>query len=209
MGRVTDVEDAVPALRACPTCGRLDRVANVAAVREHVAGTPLSVPPAVPAGGPAGASEPVLMWERAMPRPTRLERALSSAPRSSVRVWAIPGVLVGALAAGTFYLYHGAVHDGLPFPLDIPLFFTGISALLLLLASTVHLRLGPVRRGRERAEEVSRLGWYCGRCGTVYFQQHQAPEGAQDSKPYSLAQFRRFVFRAGGYEHLVNVRSVR
>jgi hypothetical protein len=206
---VTDVEDAVPALRACPTCGRFDRVANVAAVREHTAGTPFVAPPAAPTGRAAGAPEPVLMWERAMPRLTRLDRALSPAPRSSVRAWAIPGVLVGALAAGTFYLYHGAVHVGLPFPLDIPLFFTGFSAALLLLASTVHLRLGPVRRGREKAEEISRLGWYCGRCGTVYFQQHQAPEGAQHSKPYSLAEFRRFVFRAGGYEHLVDVRSVR
>ena len=198
-----EVEDAVPALRACPTCGRFDRVANVAAVREHSAGTALAGPSA--AASPA----PVLMWERSTPRLTRLERALSPAPRSSVRTLAIPGVLVGAMAAGTFYVYDHAVHDGLPFPLDIPLFFTGFSALLLLLASTVYLRLGPVRRGREKAEEVSRLGWYCGRCGSIYFQPHQAPEGAQHSKPYSLAEFRRFVFRAGGYEHLVNVRSVR
>ena len=189
-----EVEDAVPALRACPTCGRFDRVANVAAVHERSA---------------TAAPAPVLMWDRSTPRPTRLQRALSPAPRSSVPRLAIPGILVGAMAAGTFYLDHVAYRDGLPSPIGIPLVFTGFSALLLLLAAAVHVRLKPVRRGRERAEEVSRLGWYCGRCGSVYFQPHQVPEGAQHSKPYSLAEFRRFVFRAGGYEHLVDVRSVR
>jgi hypothetical protein len=118
----------------------------------------------------------------------------------------VTGIFGGALAAGGYELGKGGSGS---FPPAFELAFIAATGLSLLLAAVVRLRLRPVRRGWAKAEEASRLGWYCSRCGTVYFQQYQAPEGAEDSKAYSLAQFRRFVFRAGGYEHLTDVRSVR
>lgn len=189
--------------------------------------------------GPDQPAIPGAIEHRTVRRPTPLGRRLSPAPQNTARPLATLGVFFGAVSAGLFYLDRSAFQDTAgsvqspfpgqptvgsvpsyvsgpttaaaqsPLPVAVPVALGVLCVVLVLLAVVVRHRSGPVRRGRTKAEEASRLGWYCGRCGTVYFQPGTAPEGAQDSKSYSLEEFRRFVFRAGGYEHLVNVRSVR
>lgn len=207
---MVEPEDAKPESRPCPNCGRFDRVANVAAVREHEA-EPGGSKRAIPAFGEPGRALLPALPPRYRPRtrPTRLGRRLSPMPLSSAGPLVVTGLFAGVLAAGGYELHKGSVQYGSSFPFGLVPAFVGAAAVSMLLAAAVRLRLRPVRRGWAAAEQVSRLGWYCSRCGTVYFQPHQAPEGAEDSRSYSLAEFRRFVFRAGGYEHLVNVRSVR
>ena len=107
------------------------------------------------------------------------------------------GVVSVGVATWSYVLSRSAerlVVHGSQFVLPPALTMIGgaVAVLSLLLAAGVQIRRRPVRRGRTKAEEASRLGWYCGRCGTVYFQPGTAPEGAQDSTSYSLVEFRRF-----------------
>lgn len=207
-------QDAVPGFRPCPTCGRPDWVENVAVARERAVETKqvTSPGPAVSAG-PGLPTVPGPVERRSVTRPTALGRRLSPAPRSTAGPLVAPGVVCGIFAAWSFFVYRWSSPD-MPgeqssFPVAVPIVFGALAVACVLLAVVVQLRRAPVRRGRAQAEEVSRRGWYCGRCGTVYFQPGRAPEGARDSTSYPIEEFRRFVFRAGGYEHLVNVRSVR
>ena len=214
---MAEIQDAVPRFWPCPTCERVDRVENVAVVREHAvetAGRAVAVSPAF--GGP-NQNQPAIpgpTGHRPAARPTPLGRKLSLVPLGRARPLVVLGAVSGAVATWSYFLsrsaarfvVHGSQHV---LPPALTMIGGAVAAVSLLLAAGVRIRRRPVRRGRTKAEAVSRLGWYCGRCGTVYFQPGPVPEGAQDSTSYSLVEFRRFVFRAGGYEHLVNVRSVR
>jgi len=217
---------------SCPTCGLVDRVENVAVVREHAVQTTRTTVAGPPVfTGPDQLAMPGPTQRRTVTRSTPLGRKLLPAPQGSAMPFAVFGVVLSAACAGSIYLNRSAAADTSgsvqypfpggnplsapaevaqsPFPAAVPMVLGLLGAVFLLLAVTVWFRLRPVRRGRSAAEAVSRLGWYCGRCGTVYFQRGAAPAGAEDAKAYSLEQFRRFVFQAGGYEHLVGVRSVR
>jgi hypothetical protein len=52
---------------------------------------------------------------------------------------------------------------------------------------------------RQAAAEVSERGWYCARCAIVYFQPGGEPPGAHAEYAYSVEDFRRMMFSAGGY----------
>jgi hypothetical protein len=46
---------------------------------------------------------------------------------------------------------------------------------------------------------VWRRGWYCARCGVVYFQPGEQPSGTAEGQTLHPEQFRRLVWSAGGY----------
>jgi hypothetical protein len=212
---MSEFQDAATGFRGCPTCGRADRVENVAVVRDRAVVTTREAVAGPPVfAGPDQPAVPGPMRQRSVTRPTPLGRRLSPAPTGTARPLVALGVFTGVFAAVAFYVHQSAIRfvgggSQSSLPPVVGVLLGAMSVASLLLAVGVQVRRGPVRRGREKAEETSRLGWYCGRCGTVYFQPGAAPEGARDSTSYSLAEFRRFVFRTGGYENLVNARSVR
>lgn len=61
-----------------------------------------------------------------------------------------------------------------------------------------------IRAGRDAALAVWSEGWFCGRCGALYFQPGYEPKGVGLHQPLSPAQFQREVFRVGGYEDLAS-----
>lgn len=63
-----------------------------------------------------------------------------------------------------------------------------------------------VRAGWSAALAVWNEGWFCGRCGVVYFQPGYEPAGVGLCQPLSLEQFQTVVYRAGGYEDLAGER---
>lgn len=236
---MAEIQDAVRRrFEPCPTCERTDRVENVAVARERAVETIHTTDSGPPVFvGPDQPPIPGPVRRRSVTRPTPLGRRLSPAPLGTAGPFAMLGAFLGTVSAGFFYMDWAGTRDaadsvpypsfpgagaGVPnylpgpttaaqnsFPVAIPVVLAALCVAFVLLAVGIRVRRGPVRRGRAKAEEVSRLGWYCGRCGTVYFQPGRAPQGARDSTSYSLVEFRRLVFRAGGYEHLVDARSVR
>jgi hypothetical protein len=188
-----DVYDAAPSLQSCPSCRQVDRVTNVSVVRGR---TEIASRTVSDANG--------IVRRETRARPTPIARELSVVPRGSVA-----GALIGCVffAFGTALLYasHTTMADvgpGSGFPLWPCLLTGAVSASGLLLAVWRYVRGIPVRRGRGAAEAVSRRGWYCERCGSVYFQPGQAPIGAEAEHAYTTGEFRHIVFAAGGYEHL-------
>ena len=188
-----DVHDAAPSLRPCPSCRQVDRVTNVSVVRgrtETVSHTTSD------ANG--------IARRETSTRPTPIARELALAPRGSVAGAAI-GCVFFAFATTLLYNAHtsmGSADLGSGFPLWPCLLTGAVSALGLLTAVWRYVRGIPVRKGKVAAEAVSRRGWYCERCGSVYFQPGQAPTGAEPEHAYTTSEFRHIVFAAGGYEHL-------
>lgn len=217
-----EVHDAIPRSGTCPTCGLIDRVENVAVARERAVESvrvfsPLPAPlpdPNTPGAVPGAPAFPARRRSGSVTRPTTLGRRLSPVPLGSAGPLVARGVVLGVFGAATLEMRRATLQDGddrsmVSLFLLMGLAFAAVGVGFLLLGAAVQIRRRPVRRGRAKAEEVSRLGWYCGRCGSVYFRAGAVPDGAQDSKSYSLDEFRRIVFGAGGYPHLANVRSVR
>jgi ribosomal protein L37AE/L43A len=62
----------------------------------------------------------------------------------------------------------------------------------------------PVRFGKLPLND----GWYCGRCGLVYFQPGYEPKGVALRQALSPAQFQHEVYRAGGYQDLAGENEV-
>lgn len=59
-----------------------------------------------------------------------------------------------------------------------------------------------IQAGKPAALAVWNEGWFCRRCGVVYFQPGYEPKGVGLHQALSPAQFRHEVYRAGGYEDL-------
>ncbi|WP_034268788.1 hypothetical protein [Actinospica robiniae] len=59
-----------------------------------------------------------------------------------------------------------------------------------------------IQVGKPAALAVWNEGWFCRRCGVVYFQPGYEPNGVGLHQALSLAQFQHQVYRAGGYEDL-------
>jgi len=220
---MTEINDAVPGLRPCPSCLQLDQVANVSVVRNRAVETVELTSTTFNQTGDL--AQAPMSSRSSVTRPTLLGRRLAVAPTASPRGFAVFAVFFGLAAAGSYYLYGSADTDGSPsadgfpstagspstvefsaasppFPFAVCVALTVLSAVLLLGAIGVAVRMRPVRRGRAAAEDASRRGWYCGRCGVVYFQPGSVPTGAEPAKPYSPDEFRGIVFAAGGYGHL-------
>jgi hypothetical protein len=188
-----DVHDAAPGLRPCPSCRQVDRVTNVSVVRGRTETVSHST---TDANG--------IAQRETSTRPTPIARELSLNPRGTV-VGAVIGGVFFALATALLYYTHTSMVDvgpGSGFPLWPCLLTGAVSALGLLAAVWRFVRGIPVRKGKAAAEAVSRRGWYCERCGSVYFQPGQAPTGAKPEHAYTTSEFRHIVFAAGGYEHL-------
>lgn len=187
------VHDMAPGLRPCPSCRQLDRVANVSVVRGRTESVSRTV-----------ADADGIARRATRTRPTPIARELSLVPRGSV-AGAMIGVVFFGFATVLLYTSHTTMADvgpGSGFPLWPCLVTGAVSALGLLTAVWRYMRGIPVRKGGAAAEAVSRRGWYCERCGSVYFQPGQAPTGAEPGHAYTTGEFRRIVFAAGGYEHL-------
>lgn len=191
---MSEIHDAKPGLYPCPTCYQLDKVVNVTVARDASAAA-INVKTGEGAS-PAPSGEIIL--------PTALKTSLSSAPDAD---GATCGMIALAFisAIPTVILY--AIHANSPaggdasFPLW-PTYIPGaITALFIFGAIVSGAQGSPVKTGKDAAEAVSRLGWYCGRCGSVYFQPNTAPAGALDAHAYTTAEFRKIVFKAGGYEN--------
>ena len=188
-----DVHDAAPGLRPCPGCRQVDRVTSVSVVRGRTETVSHTVSDA---NG--------IARRETRSRPTPIARELSPVPNGSVTGAAIRCVFF-AFATAMLYTTHTTMANagsGSGFPLWPCLLTGSISASGLLTAVWRYIRGIPVRRGRVAAEAVSRRGWYCERCGSVYFQPGQVPIGAKPEHAYTTSEFRRIVFAAGGYEHL-------
>jgi ribosomal protein S27AE len=65
-----------------------------------------------------------------------------------------------------------------------------------------------IRAGKPAALAVWNDGWYCGRCGLVYFQPGYEPKGVALRQALSPAQFQHEVYRAGGYQDLAGENEV-
>ena len=132
---MVEPEDAKPESRPCPNCGRFDRVANVAAVREHEA-EPGGSKRAIPAFGEPGRALLPALPPRYRPgtRPTRLGRRLSPMPLSSAAPLVVTGLFASVLAAGGYELHKGSVQYGSSFPFGLVPAFVGAAAVSILLA---------------------------------------------------------------------------
>lgn len=66
-------------------------------------------------------------------------------------------------------------------------------------AAARRLSIHRVEHGMPKALAVWRAGWYCERCGGVFFAPGEAPAGAIVGQLMSPGQFRELVWAAGGY----------
>lgn len=60
-----------------------------------------------------------------------------------------------------------------------------------------------IRAGQPAALELWMRGWFCRRCGMVYFQPGYEPRSLGLHQALSLSEFRVEVYRAGGYEDVL------
>lgn len=195
------MQDAVPpgsskGLTPCPSCGGSATVASVPAVFHT-----------------AGATETVIAHAERVIRDDDSTRAEVRAARTAIASTGKPVVpsrlLAPAPSSTMFPLGAGAAFSA------FMAFATGqfsdtVSSTVSVLAGTGTVgfcvalgrsfrRNARVRAGRPAAEAVWHRGWYCERCGVVYFQPGEQPSGTAEGQTLSPEQFRRLVWSAGGY----------
>ncbi|WP_224277388.1 hypothetical protein [Streptomyces sp. LS1784] len=78
----------------------------------------------------------------------------------------------------------------------------GLAVAIALFVTAALLRVNANRElaGRPQAERLWSQAWYCARCGTAHF----SPAAGQGPAAFSLREFRRRVWTAGGYGHLAD-----
>ncbi|MFD9691721.1 hypothetical protein ACFWXO_38850 [Kitasatospora sp. NPDC059088] len=206
--------DAAPAPSApqtCPGCARTDQVRSVPAV--HLAGRKTVTVHSRDNDGKlrTGTREVTSPLSRALApapekRPERVPAVLgvpalfaagflyfvadsqSRYEDSSAKMLAGSSLahLSDSSGSDSFYLF-----SGIAFCLALALFAT---AALLWARSSRELA------GRPQAERLWATAWYCARCGTAHF----PPTAGQGAGAVTLPEFRRRVWTAGGYGHLVD-----
>ena len=173
-----EIQDAVPRLVPCVSCGQMDGVVRV----------------------------PVAHEEALVENRLRAVDELAVVPRRQRWVGRVSGAVVASalgLDLGVRAFTVGTAHVGVPVFLAIFAVASGVLATTWSLGA-----VGAVRRQRRlargigAAEEVWRHGWYCRRCDLVYFQPGYAPAGVDPREPLTTQEFRRIVFGAGGYADL-------
>lgn len=193
MAEALEIQDAVPRLVPCLSCGLMDNVVRVPvahdkACMEYGIRAYDRYNPPVPASG------------------SRLIDELAVVPRQEG--WT--GRAFGAGVASVFGAIFGnaAVRVGTAHLRP----FVFLAACTLACGALVAMwslgAVGVVRRqrrlahGLRDAEKVWRHGWYCRRCDVVYFQPGYAPPGVDPRVPLTTDEFRQVVFAAGGYADL-------
>ncbi|MFD8787591.1 hypothetical protein [Kitasatospora sp. NPDC059599] len=98
-----------------------------------------------------------------------------------------------------FTTLQGQGHQGFEVPAAIPVIALVVAAVFFVTGGVLNASAARELAGRPRAEHLWARAWYCDRCGTVHFPPGRGlPAGA-----LSLQEFRRVVWHAGGYGHLV------
>ncbi|MEV7189872.1 hypothetical protein [Kitasatospora sp. NPDC093102] len=198
-----------PALQPCPSCRLVDQVRSVQAVYR------------------AGRSTETVRSHMDDRRHTEtrvviseLARALAPAPdRHPERAPVVLGVLALFGTVGAFFaaeaqsdqdafvgssfsagsaLSHSSPDTGALYTLSGVGLFVAIA--LFVTAALLRANANRELAGRSRAERLWSQAWYCARCGTVHF----SPTAGQGSAAFSLREFRRRVWTAGGYGHLTD-----
>ncbi|MFH8387924.1 hypothetical protein ACH4E7_44835 [Kitasatospora sp. NPDC018058] len=85
-----------------------------------------------------------------------------------------------------------------PVPLLVSYLLLAVAIALLAGATALFLARRRRLKGRPRAERLWNQAWYCARCGTAHF----PPTAGQGTGAFSLAEFRKAVWTAGGYGDL-------
>lgn len=176
-------EDAPPRLAGCPHCRRLDAVQRVPMAAEHREDVRKLA--ATPGSG------------RVERRARRLE-----GPVPRVRYgWKPLVVAVGT--PWTVAMGLGMLNGNVPAKALVELIVAGgltwVNALGVI---GMFKRRKRVRGGAAAALAVWNEGWFCNRCGVAYFQPGYEPAGVGLHQSLTLSEFRREVYRAGGYGDL-------
>jgi hypothetical protein len=173
-----DIQDAVPQLVPCVSCGQMDGVVRVPVAHQEAC---------------AEYRLPLVDELRVVPPRQRWAGRVLGAGMASVF-----GVDLGIHAATT-----GTGQLGTSVFLVLFCLTSGVLAANWSLGVVGAVRRQRrLARGLPAAEEVWRHGWYCRRCDLVYFQPAYAPAGVDPRTPLTTGEFRRMVFTAGGYEDL-------
>ncbi|WP_406238513.1 hypothetical protein [Nocardia sp. NBC_01009] len=197
---------------SCPTCGRIDCVQSVPAIRatgvQSVSGSDSYNGIGITSSGfvPVFGTTTIERTHTSM-----LAQALAPEPaqRSSERLLGCGALMLIPLLAGlllTFAAFHSPDPGG-----DLPSAIVVLTFMLLALATPTTLawtaaakrerRSSRIARGRPMAYTVWRAGQYCHRCGVCFW---PYPPAADVPARQSLSpnQFRWIVWNTGGYADL-------
>ncbi|WP_410670016.1 hypothetical protein [Amycolatopsis sp. cmx-4-68] len=191
-------------IEPCPGCGQLDRVQHVPAVYQGGHSFFRGQGPVV--AGPAGDGVGYAGGQVSGVSVTAVARALDPFPPPLRGGGLLAAVVVLALAGSCFLLLPFSAFDDPP-PGGAGSMALGI-AVLALPSVCVYVAAGVLvwlyarrlrerrrqRRGVPAAQQLWEQGWFCHRCGGVYF------ADARAERLLTPAHFRQLVARAGGYD---------
>ncbi|MFJ8622095.1 hypothetical protein ACIRD3_04545 [Kitasatospora sp. NPDC093550] len=205
MGRYDAAPVPPPALHPCPRCGLTDQVRSVPAV--YHAGRSR-----VTSGSPHGddvhrTREVVSDLARALapaPLPDRAPGRTALSLGAGFSVLAVFCFVAGMLAKDFNDDAQGFATVPSRPAFEIPSTVTTVVVLIAAgcFLAGVLLRAAATRdlAGRPRAEHLWAQAWYCARCGTAHF----PPTAGLPTGALQLREFRRIVWHAGGYGHLLD-----
>ncbi|MBE1494891.1 hypothetical protein H4696_001991 [Amycolatopsis lexingtonensis] len=186
----------------CPSCGQLDQVQHVPAVYHGGHSFYRGQGPTVAV--PAGDGVVYTSSQVSGVSVTAVARSLDPFPPPRRNGGLVAAVILLALVGSCFLLLpFSAADDPLPggegakalgfAVLSLPAFGVYLAAGVLVWLYVRRVRAHrKQRKGVPAAQQVWEQGWFCHRCGGVYF--------AEAGRLLTPAHFRQLVARAGGYD---------
>ncbi|MEU4524503.1 hypothetical protein AB0F52_37990 [Amycolatopsis sp. NPDC024027] len=189
-------------IEPCPGCGQLDRVQHVPAVYHGGHSFYRGQGPTVAV--PAGDGVVYTSSQVSGVSVTAVARSLDPFPPPRRSGGLLVAMIVLALAGSCFLLLPFSASDDPPpggtvakalgyAVLSLPAFgvYLAVGVLIWLYSRRVRAHRKQ-RKGVPAAQQVWEQGWFCHRCGGVYF--------AEAARLLTPAHFRHLVARAGGYD---------